>query len=220
MTTPSLKAKLEALIIESLNVQYMSESSRDSLRTDNHYQTVRLGDTPSRGIRTTRDSILDRINFQGRRVLDLGCNLGELSRGARARGAALVDGFEYDPYFVEIGNVINAYNDITRVSLYQRDITKPSIYDEHYDIVLAFSVFVYLEDIVDTIAGIADLALVLETHKLEDNLESHYMAKLLPHLPHYVVLGDTEWGTSYDENEKRTVIVFCKEESGLALALR
>jgi ribosomal protein L11 methylase PrmA len=151
-------------------------------------------------------------------VLDLGSNLGEMSRAARVRGAYLVDGFEYDKYFLETAELINAYNDVTRVSFYQRDITDPSIYDEQYDVVLAFSVFHYIHSVLEQIAAITNEVFVLETHKLEGNLDSDYLEPVLQYFPHHKILGESEWGIPHDTSERRTVIAFAKEEAVLATA--
>ena len=69
-------------------------------------KSVQLRDAVYKGFRTVRSSVLAGLNIQNAKVLDLGCNLGEMSRLARKQGAALVDGFEYDSFFVQIGQVI------------------------------------------------------------------------------------------------------------------
>jgi hypothetical protein len=215
VSVPSTKDKLKNLILRSLNVAYISESCQDSIQTGNHYQSVTLGGMQTTGFRTDRKEILDQIDFQDKKILDLGSNLGEMSRAARDRGAYLVDGFEYDKYFLETANLINAYNDVTRVSFYHRDISDPSIYAERYDIVLAFSVFTYVRSVLQHLAVIADQLLILETHKLDGNLDSDYIAPTLRYFPYYRILGETEWGIRHDAVERRAVIAFAKRESAL-----
>src|SRR5712691_1055079 len=144
---PTLKSELKQLILDGLRRRYVSVSGDDGIETGNHYQSVTLGDERTSGFRSDRAAFLDQIDFRGKRVLDLGANLGEISRAARARGAAVVDGYEYDTFFVEIAQVLNAYNGTTGVSFYQRDITDPTAYDEHFDVVLAFSVFTYIHPV-------------------------------------------------------------------------
>ena len=198
----------------------MAESCKDGIQTGNHYQSLALGETRTTGFRTDRREFLDRIDFEGKKVLDLGSNLGEISRAARTRGAYLVDGFEYDPFFVETAQLVNAYNNVTRVSFYERDITDPSSYTERYDIVLALSVFVYIESVLDRIADITDQVLVLETHRLDGDLESTYLEPVLRYFPYYRILGETEWGTAVDPSVRRAVIAFAKQESSLSAALK
>lgn len=212
--------ELRELILSALNLQYVSESCKDGLKTGNHYQSVALKDLRTAGFRTDRGDFLDRIQFAGMTVLDLGSNLGEMSRAARSRGACLVDGFEYDPYFVQLAGMINAYNGTTRVSFFVRDITDPSIYREQYDIVLAFSVFTYIRTVLDSIAGITGQLFVVETHKLSGALESGYLKHVLPYFPHYRILGESDWSTRHNGRETRAVIAFAKQESALAAALK
>jgi SAM-dependent methyltransferase len=213
MNVPSIKAELRSLIERSLTLSYMSVSGSEKIKTGNHYQSVRLGEDQTVGFRTDRQEFLNQIDFGGKDVLDLGSNLGEISRLARSRGAHFVDGFEYDPYFIEVANLINAYNEVTRVSFFHRDITDASIFDEQYDIVLAFSVYQYIGSVMDRIAGITKQVFVLETHKLEGNLESHYLNPISRYFPHYRILGESDWGKTFDASEKRAVIVFAREQT-------
>ena len=84
---PTIKPALKRLILEALGVGY-SSAGKDNIATGNHYQSLTLGDERTAGFRTDRNPFLDQIDFRGKRVLDLGSNLGEISRAARARGAA------------------------------------------------------------------------------------------------------------------------------------
>src|SRR5690348_5988972 len=113
---PTLRSRIHQLLTEALEAQYTSESCQERIQTGNHYQSVKLGAQQSSGFRTDRAEFLDQIKFTNAKVLDLGSNLGELSRAARARGAWLVDGLEYDPFFIETAQLLNTYNSTTRVS--------------------------------------------------------------------------------------------------------
>jgi SAM-dependent methyltransferase len=214
---PSSKEQLRELILESLQRKYTARSCHEEIKTGNHYQSVRLGNERTEGFRTDRAEFLDRVDFRGRTVLDLGSNLGEISRSARARGARLVDGFEYDPFFIEIARMVNAYNDVTRVSFYQRDITDPSIYRERYDIVCAFAVFIYIEPVLDHLAEITDEVLIVETHRLNDNLERRFIRPIEQYFPHYKILGETEWGVRGERarSVRRAVVAFARDEATL-----
>jgi 2-polyprenyl-3-methyl-5-hydroxy-6-metoxy-1,4-benzoquinol methylase len=212
---PSVRGALRELIVSALEAPYMSHSCLDEVETGNHYQSVLLGEERTSGFRTPREELLSAIPFAGRTVVDLGSNLGELSRFARAQGATLVDGHEYDPYFVELAQLINAYNGTTRVSFHRSDITRPSLYTETYDITLAFSVFIYVRDVMEQIAATTRELLVLETHRIDANFESLYLRTILPHFPHYRVLGRTEWLTTTDEDVDRAVVAFAKRAEDL-----
>jgi SAM-dependent methyltransferase len=216
MNVPSLKQELKQLITRALQEKYVSESSQEKIQTGNNYQSVWLGDEKTNGFRALRDDVLDTIPFSGKRVLDLGANLGEVSRAAHRRGATQVDGFEYDPYFVEIANLVSAYNDVTRVSFFQRDITDQSAFKEEYDIVLAFSVFVYIDRILPKIRAVTRELFILETHQLTDNFESVYLKAILPYFPYHKILGETDWGTNKGSTEKRVVVAFAHDQKYLA----
>jgi SAM-dependent methyltransferase len=216
VSRPTITPELRELILRGLAEPYISESCQDSIQTGNHYQSIRLRDEETTtGFRSDREEILDRIAFSDRSVLDLGSNLGELSRGARARGARLVDGYEYDPFFVEMANAVNAYNGTTRVSFYETDITDPSVYDGPYDVVLAFSVFIYIGPIIDVISRITKELFVLETHRLDDNLETTYIAPVTRVFPHHRVIGESEWGLPHGPSDRRAIIAFAKSIDAL-----
>lgn len=211
------REELKDVILRGLSREYISESCQDKIETGNHYQSVRLGDEMTRGFRSPRFDILDELSFSGRSVLDLGSNLGETSRAARSRGAVLVDGFEYDRYFVEMANLINAYNGTTRVSFHQRDITDPAVYGAGYDIVMALAVFIYVRPVMEVLAGVTREAFILETHRIDDNLESFYMSAIRPFFPAYTKLRDTEWGLPHeDEPVRRAFFVFARDEETLS----
>jgi hypothetical protein len=212
-TATTVGERLRALIEAGLAAPYTSHSGFDGTATGNHYQSVALGGEATSGFRGDRAAVLDRIDFRGRKVLDLGSNLGEMSRSARARGARLVDGVEYDPFFVELAQLITDYNGQTRVSFRQADITDPASYRERYDIVLALSVFHYLGDVLDRLASITD-ALVVETHKLDGNLDSVYLGPIQARFPHMRVLGETDFGWT-DAGKARCVILFTKTRAQL-----
>ena len=104
-------------------------------------------------MREDRGRFLDMLDLRGRTVLDLGSNLGQISREARARGAALVDGFEIDPYFNEVAQLVNVLTGTTGVSFYERDMADPATYDEPYDVVLAFSAFRFIAGCLEQLAA-------------------------------------------------------------------
>ena len=222
--TPSIKGQLKNVIVKALRVNYDSQIGKRG----NRYQTVILGDVEVHGQRTDRSEILDQISFEGKKVLDLGCNFGQISRAARSRGAYLVDGYEIDPFFLEIAHAVSAYEEDTRVSFYQRDIANPLSYVEHYDIVLALSVWAFLSPSLDKVAEITEQLLIVETHELGQNPPradhcpgaplspsslSEYLSQASRWFPYYRVLGRTD-------GQRRAVIAFAKDETSLAAGLK
>jgi SAM-dependent methyltransferase len=217
----AFETELRNLILRGLGQQYTSVTTTtgEAIEAGNHYQSVSLGDVRTRGFRNDRAEFLDQIDFSGKTVLDLGSNLGELSREARARGASLVDGFEYDSYFIEIAELVNAFNGTTRVSFYQRDIGDPEVYTERYNVVLAFAVMGQgAANAMWRIAEITDV-LVFETHRLEGNFEDHYMLPVSRYFPYHRMLGESDWGISFDHREVRATMVFAKTQEALDDAL-
>ena len=208
----AMRSSLRDLIVASLNQKYVSKSSYMDYTTGNRYQSVRLDNEVISGYRTNRADLFQAFDFSGRTVLDCGCNIGELSRLARLRGATLVDGYEYDNYFVEIGRLINAYNGTTRVSFYNRDVTKPYSFDDSFDVTMAFSVYPYISQVLNEIARITSEALILETHDIKPDLKKVYIDTLVKHFPHYTFLTKTDFGSGV---EKRAIFVFAKQERSL-----
>jgi hypothetical protein len=219
LSTPTIESRLREVILDALAIPYISTSSKDDIETGNHYQSVELGEARTEGFRSSRHEYLDLIDFHGKRVLDLGANLGDLSRAARNRGAVLVDGYEYDPFFVELACAINAVNHTTRVSFYERDITDPASYTEVYDVVLSFSVSHYVNPVIDIVASITSELLVVETHRLEDNLESHYIEPVSRYLPAVRVLGYSDWSLNGAAEDQRAIVAFARTEERLEAAL-
>ena len=171
MEVPSLKGELRELIERHLERHHAGESAEDGTRAEN-------------------ETALDEVDLSGKRVLDLGSSLGELSRGARARGAALVDGFERDPLLVELAAAIDASEQVSRVSYQANDIRDPAVYRDHYDVVLAFSVFPHVEPVLEQLAGITDELLVLDAREGEGDFEGHHVRLVGRHFPHYAILGE------------------------------
>jgi SAM-dependent methyltransferase len=217
MSTSQLESELRALVLRGLETPYSSFSSTDESETGNRYQAVGLGALTTRGLREDRARFLDALDLTGKKVLDLGSNLGELSRAARARGAALVDGWEIDPYFNEIGDLVNALTKTTGVSFYERDMSDPDAYDEQYDVVFAFSAFRFIAGCVARIAAITSL-LVCETHELLGNLDTRYLQPIAEHFPSYRVLGESDV-ERLRSGGARAVILFARDEEALLGAL-
>jgi len=215
---PSAKGQLAELIRSCLNLNYISKSCQNEIETGNHYQSVRLGDVKTSGFRTDRSEFLDKINFNSTRVLDLGSNLGEMSRTVRDRGADIVDGFEYDHFFIEIAQLLNAYNSTTRVSFFQRDITNEASYGGQYDIVMAFAVWTYVGPKLGLIAQMTDV-LLLETHNLHGNLQRDYVDRLDQYFPSHTYLGDSDWGRTHGPSGGRAVLLCAKNDAALEQAM-
>jgi len=125
-----------------------------------------------------------------------------------------VDGYEYDPFFVEVAHLLNAYNSTTRVSFFERDITAMASYGGRYDVVMAFSVWTYVAPLLSMIHDMTDVFLV-ETHNLNGNLEQDYVRILRRFFPHIQALGKSDWGRTQDPSGGRAVMVCATSLSAL-----
>lgn len=209
---PSFRDRYIDLIVEATRQKYIATSIHDQIRTGNNYQSTDFGGIFRQGARSQRYSLLERIDFSNTSVLDLGCNTGEVSRDIRQLGARLVDGYEYDPFFVETGRAMNAALGTTRVSLFQGDVTNRKLYEAmQYDIVVALSVYVYIVSRIPDIAKVAGI-LVFETHTLDHGLD-FYLRNLLPHFPFAKHLGYSE--NDKDPRKSRAFLVFATSECKL-----
>lgn len=217
MSSDGLREGLEQIVVKALDTPYSSFSATDDSETGNRYQAVGLGHRTTHGLREGRARFLDTLDLGGRTVLDLGSNLGEISREARTRGAALVDGFEIDPYFNEVAQLVNVLTGTTGVSFYERDMADPGTYSEPYDVVLAFSAFRFIADCLDRIAAITDV-MVVETHELNGNFDERYLGPLLEHFPAYRMLGESD-AERLRAAGVRAVGVFARDETALIEAL-
>jgi len=218
-STPSFREEYLKVLLEALKHPYVSTSSKDNIRTGHGYQSVDLQGLVAIGARPSRKLFIEHLNVSGKSVLDIGANFGEISRLARKYGAALVDGYEYDPFFVEVARMINAVNGVTRVSMFQGDATDPNMYSGmKYDAVIAFSVFVYIEKILAEISNITD-CMVFETHTLDHGID-FYLTRIVPFFPFFKLLGFTEMAP--DTRKSRALLVFGKSQNDVAsiLALR
>ena len=202
---PSLQSALEKVITDAVSVPYVARSVRDGIRTGNSYQTIALGEGRKTAGRQNRMDRLGAIDFRGKSVIDLGANTGEMSRSVRRLGAALVDGYEYDPYFVQIGRATNAAMGVTRVSLFQGDCTNPGLFrGMKYDYILALNVWVYISETIRDFPSISPV-MIFETHTLDHGM-NFYFDRVLPHYPHAACLGLTDLGE--DPHKSRAFIIF------------
>jgi len=209
---PSFAEQYKKIIIEAMNTPYVALSNFEAIRTGNSYQTIDFGDVEKVGGRSNRLKFLYQVDFQGKTVLDLGANTGENSRIVRRLGASLVDGIEYDPFFVEIGRAINAVSGMTRVSLFQGDCTKPQEFEGmHYDIVLALAVWVYLQKTIQEVANITDV-MVFETHTLDHGMEFYY-DPIRKYFPYAISLGYSD--RPLDPHKSRMFLIFGKKQADL-----
>jgi hypothetical protein len=214
---PSITEKLQNLCIDAMKVRYTSISSERGIKTGNNYQSIDFDKTLTVGGRPARNIFFDHVEFRGATALDIGANTGEQSRLARKRGASLVDGIEYDPYFVRTGRAINAATNMTRVSLFQGDATNPDTYSAFpaYSMLMCFAVWVYIDKVLDTLAEKSDVVF-FETHTLDHGLDM-YTRPMTKHWPHFRIMG---YDQKPDMRKSRCVLMFAKTKEQLDQVLK
>lgn len=201
---PSFKSKYIDMVVNATSEPYVSVSNVDNIVTGNNYQSIDFGEILREGGRPNRHKLLSFINFSGRSVLDIGANTGEISRIARRLGADLVDGYEYDKFFVETGRMVNAVTGMTRVSLFQGDASNRGLYEgKKYDIVLAMAVHVYIKNVYDLLSEVTDV-LITETHTLDHGIDM-YVDKIKEHFPCVKLLGYPDM--QLDVSKSRALLV-------------
>ncbi len=78
--------------------------------------------------------------FKGKRVVDVGCNLGRMCHFAVDMGAASVKGFEYDKKTsIAANNIVNIEGLQTKINVINQDLSSVEI-KENFDIAICFSV--------------------------------------------------------------------------------
>ncbi len=161
-----------------------STAAAPTLRDDLRQLIEEIAPDALKGEHVSHAATLDRLAIRDQRVLHLGSGLGDTSREVRARGAALVDGFESDGESVRVARLLNAYQHATRVSFFQRFLDSPYAYEDRYDMVLALSDFERLAPVLGRVAEITDGVLVAVTDDAEKAIES-----IRPHFEHQERLG-------------------------------
>jgi SAM-dependent methyltransferase len=124
---PTLRPQLRTILTETLATRWPDEA------IDLDGPVVR-GDAPTQ----RRLGALQRVALRGRRVLDLGAGVGDLSRAARLAGAELVDALDADEELMRLARLLCVLRDVDRVSCFEGDAGLASTYADEYDVILAF----------------------------------------------------------------------------------
>jgi SAM-dependent methyltransferase len=159
---PSIRDDLKGLILEALEDRGVAAHSDAA---DDGSQLLADVETSTADAEA---SLLDGIALAGKTVLELGAGMGQRARAARARGAALVDGFESDPDLVSLARLLTAYHHTSRVFFHQQDDLLHNGGGQQYDVVLASSGFDLIRDRLDVIASITSGVFVTELPSADD----------------------------------------------------
>ena len=187
-----LQDEIRETLRKVLTTRAVSLSPHEAKRTGNRYQPVRLGDTVLAGFRSAERPVFAGLTLKNKRVIDLGCNLGEFCREAVRRGAASARGIEFDPYFIQVARYAVAYEGLNDIAFQQGDLTEPDVYHGQYDIVLALSVHAYVKTHLARIAAMTKGVFVLETHGVDADWQMTYLDDLRQHFPFVALVGFTD----------------------------
>lgn len=207
----SLDNDLLALIKSSLRVNTRSFSPHRGKTTGNAYQEVSLRGEQIAGFRQSDPHLYAGMDLAGLSLVDLGCNVGEKTRLAAARGAGYAEGVEYEQFFVTIGNLISAYNRSEGVTIRQGDITRPGVLTRDFDIGASFSSFTYVKQNLADIASRIKRQFILETHAMGESWFRTYVLPTREHFPHWVFLGFTDQSAVSDE--RRGLLLFSRKHA-------
>lgn len=94
------------------------------------------------------EKIIEMANPQGKRIIEVGCNEGFVSKALLENGAAEVVPVDYDPVFVEKSRALFGVNTV------QGNINKLNFDDKSFDIALGCEI---LEHIENPLVGLAEL---------------------------------------------------------------
>jgi SAM-dependent methyltransferase len=106
---------------------------------DKAYQGIVFFDSEKDSIKGQRDpekrlQLMERyLTFNGKSVLDIGCNSGEMLFSLNKRGLKFGVGVDFDPYKINMSNLMKRYNKIKNTDFFVLDLKK-----ENYDIIKTF----------------------------------------------------------------------------------
>jgi SAM-dependent methyltransferase len=163
---PTLRPQLRTILTEALASRW----------TD---ATIDLEGTVVRADPRTQRRLhaLERVALRGRRVLDLGAGIGDLSRAARGAQAELVDAIDVDEELARLGRLLCVLQDVDRVSCFEGDAGLASTYADEYDVILAFGQLEQIRPILPRVAQNLRGVLVTE---LDDESGDAALSETLP----------------------------------------
>jgi len=185
---------LENLIVNGLTTKLTSSNPEFKTITGNLYQSLQLFSRKLGGFRSARENLFVGINIKEKVVADYGSNLGEISRMAARLGAAQVNSYEYEPYFVLIARLINVLLGHENIRTYLADISTQEPYTNNIDIAVALSVDTFISSKLANIAEHTRELFVYESHALEKSVLIAIVQKLMSHFSHVALVDIFDHG--------------------------
>ncbi len=113
------------------------------------YQTIELSNglkTPGKVPTDSRRSFFDQIDFEGKTVLDIGCNSGQYCFWAKEGGATEVAGVDIDTKRINQARILTE-NEGLDVKFEERSIFDLDFFSKPFDIVFCIAVLTEIQDI-------------------------------------------------------------------------
>jgi hypothetical protein len=196
-TKQQLEAALldvETVITNASSASLTSNNPDFRTVTGNLYQSIQLYSKDLAGFRSPRRNLFSGFRLKDKCVADYGSNLGEISRTAAALGAAEVNSYEYEPYFVFMARLINVLLGQEHIRTHLADISTEEPYQSGVDIALALSVDTFISGQLASIAAKTRDVLIYESHAIEKRLLKGVMRKLMAHFPHVALIDAFDHG--------------------------
>ena len=216
MNYQNLIKQIEKLALKAVLEGEGSHSVHENLATGPKYQKIEVEGASYDAFRDeSRYKFLRQIPHANARVLDIGSNFGVTSRYIASLGASEVVGFEYDPYFIAVANLVNISKKVKNVRFVEGDATRSAELARLgvFDIVYALSSFNYAQYTIGTIAENCLDYFVVETHLATPGVFRKYYEQIGRYFSAYKILGFTDHGRGSDG--KRLFIVFARSKQDL-----
>lgn len=143
--------------------------------------------------------IIEKCNFNNKKVLDLACSDGYFSMEASKNGASYVEGIDLDEERIERANYVKNYYNYKNIDFKIKDVYKIDFTKQKYDIIMCLGLLHRIPDIDGLIEKIcsSDALLIIET-KILNSKKPNLLKKpnktklndlnILYHVPSYLYL--------------------------------
>ena len=113
--------------------------------------------------------IIEKCNFNNKKVLDLACSDGYFSVEACKNGASYVEGIDLDEERIARANYVKNYYNYKNIDFHIKDVYKMDLREPKYDIIMCLGLLHRIPDIDALIEKMcsSDSLLVIETKILE-----------------------------------------------------
>lgn len=143
--------------------------------------------------------IIEKCNFNNKKVLDLACSDGYFSVEACKNGASYVEGIDLDEERIERANYVKNYYNYKNIDFHIKDVYQMDLREQKYDIILCLGLLHRIPDIdalIDKMCS-SDSLIIIET-KIWDSKKPELLKKpnetkfnklnILYHVPSYLYL--------------------------------